>query len=48
MKGRTAILPNDDVIVRIGGEAPHAFLKKLGVSIVRKDLPLTDEMSRAS
>lgn len=47
-RGRTAILPNDDVIVRIGGEAPHAFLKKLGVSIVRKDLPLADEMSRAS
>jgi putative YpdA family bacillithiol system oxidoreductase len=48
MKGRTAILPNDDVIVRIGGEAPHAFLKKLGVHIVRKDLPLADETSRAS
>jgi putative YpdA family bacillithiol system oxidoreductase len=47
-RGRTAILPNDDVIIRIGGEAPHAFLKKLGVTIVRKDLPLADEMTRAS
>ena len=48
LRGRIAILPNDDVIVRIGGEAPHAFLKRLGVNIVRKDLPLTDEAIRAS
>ena len=38
--GETAILPNDDVIVRIGGEAPFAFLERLGVRIVQKDVPL--------
>ena len=38
--GETAILPNDDVIVRIGGEAPFAFLERLGVRIVQKDVPV--------
>ncbi len=38
--GESTILPNDDVIVRIGGEAPFAFLERLGVRIVQKDVPL--------
>lgn len=38
--GQSAILPNDDVIVRIGGEAPFAFLERLGVRIVQKDVPV--------
>lgn len=38
--GDAAILPNDDVVVRIGGEAPFAFLERLGVQIVQKDVPL--------
>ena len=38
--GTTTILPNDDVIVRIGGEAPYAFLERLGVRIVHKDVPI--------
>ncbi len=38
--GDTTIMPNDDVIVRIGGEAPYAFLEKLGVRIVHKDVPI--------
>jgi thioredoxin reductase/ferredoxin len=37
----TTILPNDHVIVRIGGEAPHAFLEKLGIRIVPKDVPMS-------
>jgi thioredoxin reductase len=41
--GATSILPNDDVIVRIGGEAPFAFLQKIGVRIVAKDVPLRQE-----
>ncbi|HEX5634716.1 MAG TPA: NAD(P)-binding domain-containing protein, partial [Gemmatimonadales bacterium] len=41
--GATAILPNDYVIVRIGGEAPFAFLEKIGVRIVAKDIPLRQE-----
>lgn len=36
----THVLPNDDVIVRIGGEAPYPFLERLGVEIVKKDVPL--------
>ncbi|MEO8199390.1 MAG: NAD(P)-binding domain-containing protein [Gemmatimonadota bacterium] len=45
--GHVLILPNDDVIIRIGGEAPFAFLQRLGVRIVQKDLPLADDLARA-
>ena len=34
------IIPNDDVVVRIGGEAPVAFLEKMGVRLVQKEVPL--------
>jgi putative YpdA family bacillithiol system oxidoreductase len=40
-EGEAAIVPNDDVIVRIGGEAPFAFLEKLGVRLVHKDVPIS-------
>ena len=43
--GATTILPNDTVIVRIGGEAPSAFLEKLGVRIVEKDIPMPREVA---
>lgn len=45
--GESTILPNDTVIVRIGGEAPSAFLEKLGVRIVEKDIPMPREAARA-
>ena len=45
--GESAILPNDDVIVRIGGDAPYAFLQRLGVRIVQKDVPLPAEPAQA-
>jgi thioredoxin reductase/Pyruvate/2-oxoacid:ferredoxin oxidoreductase delta subunit len=35
-------LPNDDVIVRIGGEPPTAFLERIGVRRVVKELALED------
>ncbi len=38
--GQSTILPNDDVIVRIGGEAPFAFLERIGVRIVQKDVAI--------
>jgi len=38
--GKTAFLANDDVIVRIGGEPPKAFLDRSGVRSVRKDVPV--------
>ena len=41
--GDTTILPNDFVVVRIGGEAPYAFLERLGVRIVQKDVPIPQE-----
>jgi thioredoxin reductase len=47
VEGETTILPNDTVIVRIGGEAPSAFLEKLGVRIVEKDVPLPPEAAKA-
>lgn len=40
--GAPRILPNDDVIVRAGGDPPYAFLEKLGIRIVQKDVPLGD------
>lgn len=38
--GTSTILPNDTVIVRIGGEPPGAFLERLGVRQVEKDIPI--------
>ncbi len=35
-------LPNDDVIVRIGGEPPTRFLEKVGVRSVTKQIPLAE------
>jgi thioredoxin reductase (NADPH) len=45
--GVARILPNDDVVIRIGGEAPTAFLERLGVRMVTKLVPLQPEMIRA-
>lgn len=39
--GRPHIQPNDHVIVRIGGDAPYAFLTALGVRIVTKEVALS-------
>jgi thioredoxin reductase len=36
--GRREMLPNDDVVVRIGGEAPTPFLERCGVQMVKKSL----------
>jgi thioredoxin reductase/Pyruvate/2-oxoacid:ferredoxin oxidoreductase delta subunit len=45
--GAPRILPNDDVVVRIGGEAPAAFLQRLGVRMVTKEVPLPAAAARA-
>jgi len=37
---REVRLPNDFVIVRIGGSPPLEFLERIGVRVVRKDVPL--------
>jgi thioredoxin reductase (NADPH) len=36
--GEASILPNDYVVIRIGGDAPFAMLERLGVRIVEKEL----------
>ena len=41
------VLPNDDVIVRIGGEAPFALLEQAGVRLVTKVLPTAGEVANA-
>jgi thioredoxin reductase/Pyruvate/2-oxoacid:ferredoxin oxidoreductase delta subunit len=41
--GRQERLPNDTVVVRIGGDPPYAFLAQIGVRIVKKDIPLPQE-----
>ncbi len=38
--GEKTILPNDHVFIRIGGDAPYAFLERLGIQIVSKDVPV--------
>lgn len=45
--GESMILPNDDVVVRIGGDAPYAFLQQIGVRIVPKDVPLAPDRASA-
>jgi thioredoxin reductase/NAD-dependent dihydropyrimidine dehydrogenase PreA subunit len=45
--GESMILPNDDVIVRIGGDAPYTFLQQLGIRIIQKDVPLAPERAQA-
>ena len=42
-------LPNDDVIVRVGGEAPTPFLERCGVRLVRKALAAeSDPLARVA
>jgi thioredoxin reductase len=43
VEGVSTIVPNDFVIVRIGGEAPYTFLERLGVRIVQKDVPIPQD-----
>ena len=44
LAGGRQTLPVDDVVIRIGGEAPHGFLERIGVRIVVKDVPLATEL----
>ncbi len=39
-EGTLRLLPNDNVVVRIGGEAPYPFLERIGVRIVKKEIQL--------
>jgi thioredoxin reductase len=42
-------LPNDDVIVRIGGETPAPFLERCGVRLVKKALAAeSDPLARVA
>jgi hypothetical protein len=36
-------LPNDDVIIRIGGEAPSRFLAQVGIGTVVRDVQLATQ-----
>ena len=42
------IIPNDDVVIRIGGDAPYAFLERIGVRIVQKDVPIPQDQAKVS
>jgi thioredoxin reductase (NADPH) len=42
--GTPRLLPNDGVVIRIGGEAPYPFLERIGVRIVKKELALEPEV----
>ncbi len=41
--GNIRTVANDDVIVRIGGEAPYPFIERCGVRIVKKSLAVEDD-----
>ncbi len=41
-QGHPHLIPNDAVIVRVGGVPPYDFLKQIGVLIVRKEIVLTE------
>lgn len=43
VEGREEVLPNDTVVVRIGGDPPYKLLEEIGVRIVKKDVPLPKE-----
>ena len=45
--GEAVILPNDSVVIRIGGDPPYAFLEQLGVRVVQKDVPFPRDSARA-
>ena len=45
--GAAVVLPNDDVVVRIGGEAPLALLEQLGVRMVTKVLGQAVQVANA-
>ncbi len=44
----TMIRPNDDVVIRIGGDPPHGLLERIGVRLVQKDVPLVREPAQVS
>jgi len=46
-RGRLVVLPNDDVVIRIGGDPPYKFLEQIGVRIVQKDVPLAEPAAAA-
>ncbi len=46
--GGTMIIPNDDVVIRIGGDAPYDFLERIGVRIVQKEMPMPGDQSKVS
>ena len=41
--GGPLVLPNDDVVVRIGGDPPGPFLARAGVRMVHKRVPLAGQ-----
>lgn len=46
-EGRMHTLPNDFLVIRIGGEAPYDFLRRVGIEIVKKDVPLVGSGTHA-
>jgi thioredoxin reductase (NADPH) len=45
VSGERREVPNDYVIIRIGGEPPHEFLRRAGVRIVEKEIALAKDGS---
>ena len=47
VEGTSTIVPNDDVVVRIGGDPPAALLERVGVRMVHKEIPLEPDVANA-
>lgn len=47
VEGSSTILPNDDVVIRIGGDPPAALLERLGVRMVHKEIAIEPDVASA-
>lgn len=48
VEGQLRIVPNDFVVVRIGGDPPYQFLERIGVRIVQKELALPEAQAASA
>lgn len=46
-EGTLRLLPNDGVVIRVGGEAAYPFLERIGIRVVSKELALAPASAEA-
>ncbi len=45
--GESRTIPNDNVVIRVGGEPPFPFLERIGIRMVSRDVAIPRETSHA-